>query len=224
MATSLGKAANGKLSRDEIVRTALALADSEGLEALSIRTIASRLGVSPMALYRHVATKEEILDLVVGHMLARESEDVAWPDGWADILRLIATRLRKLLHNAVVLDTLQRRPVTGPHAFDGMEHLLAALAREGLDSHTAAGVYGNTVAFTFGHAALHVGRERSRAAAGLTAVQERDRVAEQIAALPANDYPQVVAAGREVPELFGEEFFDVGVERIIAGVRSALAG
>jgi len=50
-----------KLTRDAIVDTAIALADTEGIDALSMRRIADRLGVGAMSLYRHVANKDELL-------------------------------------------------------------------------------------------------------------------------------------------------------------------
>lgn len=56
--------------REEILDTALALADERGLEAVSMRALADRLGVTPMALYRHVDSKAALLDGLVGRLLA----------------------------------------------------------------------------------------------------------------------------------------------------------
>ena len=61
------------LNRDRVLRAAVALADEAGIEALSMRSLAEQLGVVPMALYKHVANKEELLDgtsgerIVFGH-------------------------------------------------------------------------------------------------------------------------------------------------------------
>jgi hypothetical protein len=176
-----------------------------------------------MALYRHVETKEEILDLVVGHMLLAPARPDEWPEDWEPILRLVADRLRDILqHHPVVLETLQRRAVAGPHALEGMERLLAAFARVNVDARTATGVYGNAVAFVFGHVALHSGRERARTAAGRTAEEDRARITEQIAQLPTADYPHVASARDEVPRLFDDEQFQVGMERLIRAVRAEL--
>ncbi|AGB22067.1 transcriptional regulator [Mycobacterium sp. JS623] len=66
----MGRPANPLLSREAIVSTALALADSEGLEALSTRRLAAELGVAGPSLYNHVGTKDELLDDVVDTVLA----------------------------------------------------------------------------------------------------------------------------------------------------------
>jgi len=55
----------GRLSRDRVLRAALAHADAGGLEALSMRKLADELGVAPMALYRHVANKDDLIDGMV---------------------------------------------------------------------------------------------------------------------------------------------------------------
>jgi AcrR family transcriptional regulator len=208
-----------KLSRDEIVAVAYDLAEREGLESLSIRTIATSLGVSPMALYRHVATKEEIVDLVVTQILTAEAKTQRWPSAWEDILRLVARRLRDLLHHPVILETVQRKPIAGPHALDGLERLLAAMKADGYDAQTAAGLYSSTVSFVLGHAALQFGRERGRELAGITAKEDRARLAAQLQGLDPARYPQVVAASDVVPGLFDDASFTAGVERLIISVR-----
>ena len=53
------------LSRDRVLRAAVALADKAGIESLSMRKLAQELGVVPMALYKHVANKDELLDGIV---------------------------------------------------------------------------------------------------------------------------------------------------------------
>jgi AcrR family transcriptional regulator len=67
----VGRPPHPLLSRDRIVSTALALADSEGLEAVSTRRLAAELGVAGPSLYNHVGTKEELLDDMVDAVLAR---------------------------------------------------------------------------------------------------------------------------------------------------------
>jgi len=67
----VGRPPQPLLSRDRIVAAALALADSEGLEAMSTRRLAAALGVSGPSLYNHVGTKEELIDDVVDAVLER---------------------------------------------------------------------------------------------------------------------------------------------------------
>lgn len=63
--------ARGSLSRDEVLRAALGLADTEGIDALSMRSLARHLGVEAMSLYHHVSNKEDILDGMVDEVFAQ---------------------------------------------------------------------------------------------------------------------------------------------------------
>src|SRR3954449_4175411 len=79
------------LSREAIVAAALALADAEGLDAVSIRRVAAALGARPMSLYTHIAAKDDLVDLmadaVVGEVLVEDP-----PAGWRAALGAMAER------------------------------------------------------------------------------------------------------------------------------------
>ncbi|WP_040779857.1 TetR/AcrR family transcriptional regulator [Nocardia pneumoniae] len=80
-----------KLHRTAIVDTAIELADTEGLDALSMRRIADRLGVGAMSLYRHVANKDELLALMTDEVARRNpypSPEERWT--WRDRVRIAA--------------------------------------------------------------------------------------------------------------------------------------
>src|SRR5215467_15889182 len=69
------------LSRDRVLRAAVALADEAGIESLSMRKLAKELGVVPMALYKHVAGKEELLDGMID-IVVGEIDPPAGDAGW----------------------------------------------------------------------------------------------------------------------------------------------
>src|SRR6204780_5654654 len=79
------------LSRERIVRAAIGLADADGLVAVSLRKVAAALDVGPMRLYGYIATKEELLDLMVkaAHAAIRPAGD-----GWRQVLRSLAEATR----------------------------------------------------------------------------------------------------------------------------------
>lgn len=83
MAEPTGAARRSPLNRDRVLRTAVALADAGGIEGLSMRKLAQELGVVPMALYKHVANKEELLDgmldVVVGG-IDRQPQGADWKE------------------------------------------------------------------------------------------------------------------------------------------------
>ena len=84
-----------RLTRDRVVDAAMTLADEGGMEALSMRRLAEHLGVVPMALYRHVADKHELLDAMIDRVFA-ELTDPVDPD-WAAALRARARSMREAL-------------------------------------------------------------------------------------------------------------------------------
>ena len=76
-----------------VVDEALAVADADGLEGLSMRTLAQRLGVVPMALYKHVANKDDLIDGMVDRVW--EEVEAPAPDiSWRDAMRLRSVSLR----------------------------------------------------------------------------------------------------------------------------------
>ena len=117
------------LSRDAIVAAAVRLADCEGLESVSIRKVAAALDAGPMRLYGYLATKQELLDLMVDAVHAEiEQEDPGVHD-WRDTLRSVArTTRRAALQHEWLVDLLGGRPHLGPHALAVLEISASALA------------------------------------------------------------------------------------------------
>jgi TetR/AcrR family tetracycline transcriptional repressor len=80
-----------RLQRDRIVRRALEIADAEGLDAVSFRRLAADLGVTPMALYRHLADRSDLLvamtDLILAEIELPEDTGGDWADALRDVLR-----------------------------------------------------------------------------------------------------------------------------------------
>src|SRR5690349_12346401 len=89
------------LSHQQIAAAAVELADAEGLDSLSMRRLAARLGVAAMAIYRYVSSKQELLELMVDATFAESQEGMGEaPCGWRDVLRAMArqNRARMLRH------------------------------------------------------------------------------------------------------------------------------
>jgi AcrR family transcriptional regulator len=125
-------------SRAEIVDAAIAVADAEGAEAVSMRRIAQVLRVGTMSLYWHVASKEQLLHVLHGMLDAIVAEiDVREPTGdWRADLRAQALSSRAVwLRHRWVTDFLGARPTFGPNTLRDIDRSLAAL--DGLDIDTA---------------------------------------------------------------------------------------
>jgi AcrR family transcriptional regulator len=127
------------LTRDAIVATAVALADREGLDKVSIRRIAAQLDVRPMSLYTHVASKEDLLDLMVDAAIAEVLVPEPLSEDWRDAVRQIALRSRDaILAHPWTIEAFGRAPRFGPNTLRHIEQSLAAVAGLGLDEQTAA--------------------------------------------------------------------------------------
>ncbi|SDB80452.1 regulatory protein, tetR family [Raineyella antarctica] len=150
-----------QLSRARVVQAAIELADAEGIEALSMRHLAERLGVVPMALYKHVGDKEDLLDAMVDELIgqvraaeagetgpaptpdptpgpvrASGAENTPLPAGqpdWADAIRrtILATRTVVQRHGWA-RRVIETRTVRTPTVLGHMEHLTQLFLRGGL--------------------------------------------------------------------------------------------
>lgn len=115
------------LSRDRIVRAAISIADAEGLDAVSLRKVGAALDAGPMRLYGYVASKEELLQLMVDAMYG-ELPPVAPLGGWRETLRSIAQAIRQATgRHRWLIDLFGGRPHMGPNALAHLESSLAAL-------------------------------------------------------------------------------------------------
>ena len=122
------------LSVEMIVRGAIAIADHDGLEAVTMRHLADSLGVRPMALYTYLPGKAELLDLMLDTVYG-DMPRGTWPgDGWRERLVAVARDNRALFEAhpwAAAIST--SRPPLGPGLMAKYEHELRALAGAGLD-------------------------------------------------------------------------------------------
>lgn len=116
------------LTRDRIVRTAIAIADKDGLEAVSLRNVGSALGAGPMRLYGYLSSKTELLELMVDALYEEMMSAGPFPTGWREALRTIAQRTRQSgLAHLWFIELLGGRPHQGPGALAYLEASLAAL-------------------------------------------------------------------------------------------------
>jgi AcrR family transcriptional regulator len=116
------------LSREGIVRTALAIADAEGLDAVTLRRVASELGAGPMRLYGFLSTKEELLDLMVDAVYAEALAGSGAVTPWRREVDRLAQAMRKTgLRRLWFTALLGGRPHQGPNALAYLEAMLAAL-------------------------------------------------------------------------------------------------
>src|SRR5919199_4974188 len=190
---------------DEIARAALDLLDDHGIDALSMRSLADRLGVGTMTLYSYFRSKRELLDAAVG--AAVEDFDFSAPRGAGFRERVHAhvhaVRALMLKHPAIA-QVRARQPIVHPNAFrisePGMQNLLDA----GLPPDEAARAF--RLLFTYVFGSMLFGPDEPTDA-------ERRAVRASLHLLPEEAFPALSAVRDEMANaLGGERQFDYGLE------------
>ncbi|MEU3960570.1 GntR family transcriptional regulator [Streptomyces buecherae] len=133
-----GPAADQELSLERIVRTAIEIADAEGLAALSMRGVAARLGVAVMSPYRYVPSKDDLIQLMADATYGERGYPADPPAGWRPRLELGAHTLWGLYREHPWLAQLGSltRPLLVPNLVGHGEWMLRALDGHGLDPTT----------------------------------------------------------------------------------------
>jgi AcrR family transcriptional regulator len=202
-----------RLTREAILDGALQLIDREGLDALTMRSLADRLGVVPMALYRHVANKDDLIDGVLDHA-AGEVVVPAPGLGWREGLDALARSIRDtmLRHPAIAARVIDR-PTLGPASILIGEYGLGLLCDGGFDARTAERGLNLVVVYALGFVALEVPRLPSSA----IALDESELVA-AYDALPVDEFPHTTAIRPRPGAIVDEEQFEFGLTCILDGI------
>ncbi|MET9318517.1 GntR family transcriptional regulator [Kribbella sp. NPDC003505] len=172
------------LDRDEIVRMGIAIADAEGLAALSMRRIATELGVSTMALYRYVGGKDalvvQMVDAAIGEFPLREISG-SWRDAVTAVARVhwAAYRRHLWLASAISLSRPQLVPRLLPHT----DAVLRALRGFGKSAALSATI--SLFAYVRGIALVMESEAQAEQDTGVTADEWADRQGDQLAAMIA---------------------------------------
>jgi AcrR family transcriptional regulator len=207
------------LTRERVVAEALAVVNTDGAQALSMRALARRLGVVPGALYRHVRNKEQLYDLILDAVLAEVDcrTDLALP--WIAQVATLTHRLRAVLEShpgiAVLLKT--RDPVS-PASLALAEAFLAPLHAAGLSGHEAALAFRLIYDYTLGFA---LADPASPAEQRLHDSAARQQLHAFLRSLPASSFPTLAAHGTYAWADDREQRFTSGLDTVICGLQSA---
>ena len=168
----------GDYIAEQVVATAIEEIAEGGYEQLTIRSLAARLGVAPMSLYRHIRDKDDLLDEVVERLLVGAWEPSSPTEDWRAWVTEAADKLRALLvAEPAALYVYLRHPVVSPVAIQRMKAIMGVLRQAGLDEPAARRAYAALHTYTVGFAALEASR------AGWTPPEGRvNSVAKQLAA------------------------------------------
>jgi TetR/AcrR family transcriptional regulator, tetracycline repressor protein len=208
----------GFLSRELIIKEALALLEEHGPGALSMRRLADRLGVAPTALYTHVRGKADLIDGLIDQVYAGLTLDLDHSGDWAQQLTTLsqAVRAHLLAHPAVVPYALQQ-PGLGPHSLRLGEAIYDILRPAGFSDQAVVGTVYALLTYILGFVALEVPR------AG-TDPQTSDEFVRRMwaffAALPPGEFPHTVELAAQLARISTDDQFQFGIRTFIAGLNA----
>ncbi|POM23007.1 Tetracycline repressor protein class A from transposon 1721 [Actinomadura rubteroloni] len=208
------------VDRSTVLDAALALVDSGGLPALTMRSLAAEVGLTPGALYTYFPDRAAIVSALVDALLAEADTSVlATARPWRERITTFALGLRDvLLRHPGIVPALLGDAFRGPVALTVGEHLLDALADAGLPPDEAARASYGVMVYVLGAIAL----EAAEIPPGAPAAPEDVRIAERRAALGHLDpstHPRTHAAADTIAAYVSTGQFRWGLDRMLTGLR-----
>jgi AcrR family transcriptional regulator len=207
------------LTRERVVAEALTIIGADGVDALSMRVLAARLGVVPGALYRHVRSKGQLCDLVVDGVLAEVDCQADHALAWAEQVKVLARRLRAVLEgHPGIAGLLKTRDPLGPHSLALAEAFLAPLQQAGLPERQTALAFSLIYDYTLGFALSDrttVNEQRVQDAA------TRRQLHAFLRSLPADRFPALAALGEHIWTDNRDERFAASLDTLLGGLEAA---
>jgi AcrR family transcriptional regulator len=217
------------LSRSRIVAAAIELADEKGLEALTMRNVGAALGSTGMSLYRHVGSKDDLIQLMLDEIFAEDDVSGLPTGDWRADLTTLATaeRARRLRHPWSVETT--PRPALGPNTLRLFEAELSVFDYLDLDMRLRGWLTNTVESFVRGIVAEELAEQAEQRRSGLSTEEWKRSMGPYIRRIIAEGtYPRVaafftqdaVARARERDFELGLACLLDGLERLITHERS----
>ncbi len=208
------------LSRERVLRGAVAIADSAGLGALTIRSLATQLGVRPLSLYHYVANKDEILDGIVD-LVFSEIELPSADGDWLPEMRRRAISARQVLRrHPWAIGLLESRATPGPATLRHHDATIGTLRGAGFSVAMTAHAYALLDSYVYGFALQEVSLPFNRE----TVAEAARPIASRI---PADQYPHFAEMATEHILQPGYDFgneFEIGLSVILDALTRSVPG
>jgi AcrR family transcriptional regulator len=217
VSTTGGRSARIPLTRERVLRAAVALADESGSESLSMRKLGEAVGVEAMSLYNHVANKEDLLDGMIDVVFG----EIDLPSGgeqWKAAMRQRAISARRVLsRHGWAIGFMESRSSPGPATLRHHDAVIGCLRDAGFSIELAAHAFSVLDSYIYGFAL----QERSLP---FHTPEETAELAQDIfSAIPADEYPHLAElTARHVLQPgydYGDEF-EYGLDLILDGLET----
>ncbi len=206
---------------------AVALADREGLDAVSVRRVAAELKTPPMNLYSFFERKDDLIDLMADHVLGEMLVDEL-PTDWREALRTIFHRQLEIgARHIWLMAAIAQRPRLGPNAASHAEQTFTAIAGLGLDRERAVALERTCDVYLLGFATFQMVEQQTRQRHNISEDEWRRSSQKYFDELTAdNRYPHLSEAGEatllpsRVADLLAA--FDEGLDWLLDGFLASL--
>ncbi|MFI0220694.1 TetR/AcrR family transcriptional regulator C-terminal domain-containing protein [Streptomyces lydicus] len=219
-----------ELTVDRIVRTAIDIADAEGLSALSMRGVAARLGVAAMSPYRYVPSKDDLVLLMADAAFGEETYPTDAPEGWRSRIELGARTFWILYRRHPWLAQLGSltRPLLAPNLMVHGEWILSALDGHGLDPTTLFDIHVLVYSHVQGLAVHLEWEAHAEASTGLSEDQWMDSRTPALRELVESGrfptFAKVVGAFDDGYDLRLDALFESGLKALLDGLTPIVEG
>lgn len=202
-----GRGPHPALTHERIAHAAVAIADEEGIESVSMRKVASRLGAGTMSLYRYVDGKDDLLDLMVDEVYGEavcEPHSGDWRTDMAGFAREVRRLTLRHPWMAGVRYPAAGRPSFGPNLLRVMEYHLAAVDGIGLDIDAMIDTWLTVSAFVDGYVSAELAEREVSRRSNLSQEQWRARMAPYVRkVVESGQYPlftRVIVEAEDFPD------------------------
>src|SRR4051794_7042687 len=202
----------GSLTADVILDAAESIA-RDGFAGLTIRAVAGRLDASPMALYNHFATKDQLVDALLDRVLTRFTPDPPSGDWREDVRDFARAHRRLLVSHPWAVAQLFSRPSPGLGAVRIGEIALGILRGAGLSERDAVAAFSGVIAVNYGWASFTTARDRDPSGPS-------HQVASMLAALPARDFPWTVEVADQLGAYGSDQHYEFVLAAFVDGLRA----
>jgi AcrR family transcriptional regulator len=214
------RAARQPLSQEQIVAAAVTLADERGLDGVSTRAVAARLGVGATAMYWHVPSKDDLYELMFDAAMGELAFSGRPSGDWRADLRALAGQMHACFSRHRWLVLLGIQPGIGPATRRYGEFGVAALAPLGLSRDQAVRVLAMVNNYVYGFAHRQAAWEQLRRRAGFTEADWAARLDQYLDAARRED-PELAADITTRMRLASEDSFDQGLRCLIEGIAAS---
>src|SRR3954453_6600267 len=216
--TARTRASRTPLSRERVLHAAVALADTSGLDALSMRKLGEAVGGEAMSLYSHVANKDDLLDGMIDVVFS-EIELPSADDDWKTAMRQRAISVRRVLsRHRWAIGLMESRTSPGPATMRHHDAVIGCLRRGGFSVGLTAHAYSALDSYLYGFALQERGLP-------FDTPDETAELAQSIAMrFPADEYPHLAELTAEHVLQPGYDYgdeFEFGLDLILDGLERA---